>query len=1205
MWFKILKFEIQYRKKRPATYVYFAILFLMAVLTMSTDIIQVGGGSGLVKENSPTTIANMMAILSGIMMMITSAIMGVSVLRDFEHNTESMLFTSPITKFDYLMGRFLGSFIVVLFVFGGMVLGFMLGEVFNPDKDKMLPFNLYNYLHPFITIVIPNLFFSSALFFITGALSRKMVTVYAQWILLFAVYQIALIVTSEVDNREIAALIDPFAIRTIQNKIQYWTVAEQNSMVVPFTGVVMWNRLMWMGIGLIALIVGYFSFSFNVVRKSWFKKKAAKEESASKTDITIPTVKFNFGIYTYLLQLRKQTWFYFKTVIRSIPFKAIIGFGFFIMIVNSFFIGRVFGTYTYPTTYLMLELITGAFGLFFLIILVFYSGELVWRERDVKINLIQDALPMPDFISLVSKFLGLMLVFAVLNLILIASGVLIQTFKGYYKFDLPVYFYTLFTETFSFVILFSLLAFFVQVMVNNKFLGHAVVIVFFLATGVLELLGLEHNLFQFGSASLGTYSEMNGYGHFVTSFSWFDVYWLAFSIFLFGVAVVFAVRGSEAAMKWRWHVGKMRLSRPILTLIITTFLTFILSGCYIFYNTNVENTYRNSDEQEALQADYERALKKYEFVMQPKVTSMNVKAELYPYDRDYSMEGTYTLKNFEDQPIDSIHIQLGLDEDLTYENVTFSRASTIVESYDQYRYYIHKLNEPLQPGDSIDLNFKFVYNTTGFKESGSNTSIVFNGTFLNNGSFPSLGYNAGNELGSDDDRKDNDLEPKERMMRRDNPIGLRQNFISDDSHGIDFEIVVGTVPDQIAVAPGYLQREWEENGRKYFHYKMDQKMMPFFNIVSARYVTVEDQTTISLNDSTDRDISLEIYYHTGHEYNLESMMKGMKHSFKYFSENFSPYQYRQMRILEFPRYASFAQSFANTVPFSEAIGFMVKIEEEDDVDVTYFVTAHELAHQWWGHQLFPANVQGSAVLSETLSQYSALMVMKQQYPQEHLKEFLKEELNRYLSGRTTEQKKEMPLALAENQAYIHYGKGANIMYALQDYIGEDSVNVALQRLIDDWGFGALERNGRYATTIDLIGYLRDVTPDSLQGVITDFFDKIILYENKVENATYTELGTDKYLVSLDLSTKKMQSDSIGLSSQIEINDWIDVGIYANDEEGDEKLIYMKKHKFTEDQTSIEVEVDKKPSSAGVDPLNKLIDRNPEDNTKKLSEATST
>lgn len=1204
MWFNILKFELQYRKKRPATYIYFAILFLMAALTMSTDIIQIGGGSGMVKENAPTTISNMMAILTAFMMMITSAIMGVAVLRDFEHNTESMLFTSPITKKDYLLGRFLGSFIVVLFVFFGMMLGFIVGAFLNPDTDKMLPFNFYHYLHPFLYIVIPNLLFTSALFFFTGALSRKMVTVYVQWILLFAVYQIAVIMTREVDNRSIAALIDPFAYQTIQNTTQYWTVAEQNSQVIPIEGIVLWNRLLWLAIGIITMVIGYFSFSFNVIRKSWFKKKTEKAEIKSNTHITIPKINFQFGFNTYLLQIRKQSWFYFISVLKGLPFQAIVAFGMFLMIVNSFYIGRTFGTYTYPTTYLMLELITGSFTLFFFIILVFYSGELVWKERDAKFNLIQDALPMPDVVSLISKFFGLMLVFIVMLLFLIGSGVLIQTFKGFYKYDLSIYFSTLFSQTFSILVLFSLLAFFIQTMVNNKFLGHAVLIVFFITMQVLGNLGIEHSLFQFGSASLGTYSEMNGFGHFVTSFSWFDLYWFAFVVFLFGLSVVFAVRGSEAAMKWRWHVGKLRLTKPILTLIIVAFMSFGLSGCYIYYNTNVLNTYRNSDEQEAFAADYERTLKKFEFIKQPKVTRMNVKSELYPSARDYTMEGTYVMKNFENEPIENIHVQLGWDQDLTYESIVFSAPSKIIESYDEYRYYVHQLDQPLQPGDSIELSFKFAFDSRGFKESGSNTSIVYNGTFLNNESFPSLGYDSGRELGSDDTRKDNDLEPKDRMMKRDNPIGLRQNFINDDSHGVDFEIIVGTESDQIAIAPGYLQREWEENGRRYFHYKMDQPMMPFFNIVSARYEVVKDQTTIVVNDSTTKDIQLGIYYHKGHEYNLESMMKGMKDSFKYFSENFSPYQYRQMRILEFPRYATFAQSFANTVPFSEGIGFMVRVEEEDDVDVTYFVTAHELAHQWWGHQLFPASVQGSAVLSETLSQYSALMVMKEVYPQEHIKEFLKEELNRYLRGRTTEQKKEMPLSLAENQAYIHYGKGANIMYALQDYIGEDSINVALKRMIEKWGPGSIERNGRYATTIDLVEYLRAVTPDSMQQVVTDFFDRIILYENKVDEASFTTLNENEYAVSLQLSTKKMESDSLGFSTEIAINDWIDVGIYAKDENGEEKLIYMKKHKFTDTTTDLQIRVNQRPSNVGVDPLNKLIDRNPDDNMKKPTESVS-
>lgn len=1200
MWFKVFQFELEYRKARPATYIYFGVLFLMAFLAVSTDTIQIGGGVGLVKENAPVTIATMMGILTAVFMMITSAIMGVGVLRDFEHKMESMMFTTNLTKFDYLLGRYLGSLVVTVFAFSGILLGFVMGE-FMPwrDAEKLLPFNFYNYFHPFLFIVLPNLFFAGTLFFVTGAISRKMVVVYTQWIVLFAIFQIALIITRDVDNRTLAALIDPFAIRTINNVTQYWTVAEQNSQTIPLTGVFLWNRLLWMGIGVIALILGYFNFSFNVVRSSLFKKKAVKRTETAQTDIAIPTPTLSYGLGSQLLQIWKQAKFYFAYVVKGIPFWAIFLFGFLLFAINSAYVGNVFGTYTYPTTYLMLNLFQGI-TLFFIIIIVFYSGELIWRERDVKFQLIQDALPVRDFTGLISKFLGLIMVFVVMLLFLIFSSVVIQAIKGYFKFDLGLYFSTIFSETFSLLILYTLLAFFIQVMVNNKFLGHAVMIIFFIAMGVLGTLGIEHSLFQFASASLPTYSEMNGYGHFFTRFNWFNFYWFAFAIFLFAVSVMFAVRGSEAAMKWRWKIGQLRLTRPLLIFGITAFLSFGLSGCFIYYNTNVLNAYQNSDDVEAIRADYERTLKKYQYIPQPKITSMDMKVELFPAQRDYTVEGTYEMKNFEKEPIQEIHIQLNGDEQFTHEYVKLSREATITAKYDSFNYFIHTLKEPLQPNETLSLDFKMVFESKGFVESGGNTSIVQNGTFINNSNFPILGYNEGYELGSDSDRKDNDLEPKERLMTRENPIGLGQNFFTDDSHGIDFEIVIGTAIDQIAVAPGYLQKEWEEDGRKYYHYKMDQQMVPFFNVVSARYESVKDKTTIPLTDSTTRDISLEIYYHKGHEYNLESMMKGMKDAFDYYSKNFTPYQFRQMRILEFPRYSNFAQSFANTVPFSEGIGFMLKIEEEDDVDAVYFVTAHELAHQWWGHQLVPANVQGGGTLSESLSQYSALMVMKKEYPQEHIKEFLKEELDRYLGGRTREQKKEMPLALVENQQYIHYGKGANIMYALQDYISEDSVNLALKRLVKKWRGNTKERNGRYATTKDLMLELRAVTPDSLQYILTDFYEKIILFENKVDEATFTELNENSYEVSLKLNTKKMEADSLGQETQIPMNYWIDVGVYGKDEQGEDKLLYLEKHYFDKDDTKLKIKVNSKPIKAGVDPLNKLIDRNPGDNIKSLT-----
>ncbi|NAS31052.1 aminopeptidase [Flavobacteriaceae bacterium R38] len=1200
MWFQIFKFELRYRRKRPATYIYFAILFLISFLAISTDIVQIGGGTGLVKENAPVTIATMMVIISAVFMMITSAIMGVGILRDFEHKTESLLFVNPISKFDYLFGRFLGSFVVLLFVFTGALLGFIIGE-FMPwrDADKLLPFNLWNYLHPFIYYVIPNLLITSVLFFITGAISRKMMIVYIQWILLFAFYQLTLIITAEVENRDLAAILDPFAITTINNATQYWTVTEQNTNVVSIEGVILYNRLLWLGISLLMMIGGYFAFSFNVVRNSLFKKKTVIEVDDTKSDIVIPKAKLTFGLGTHLRQIVSQSVFYFKQVLKSVPFRAIVICGISLLIGNSSFMGRTFGVSTYPTTYLVLELIDD-FNIFFFIILVFYSGELIWKERDAKINLIHDAMPIPDFVGLISKFIGLVLVYCLLLLVLILAGITIQTFKGYYNYELGVYFGTLFSDTLLFLILFTLLSFFIQVMVNNKFIGYATIVVFFILTFALQLWGVEHGLFIFGDTDLGPYSDMNGFGHFLKGFSWFNIYWLGFSVFLFVIAVMFASRGSESTMKIRWKTGKLRLNRPLQFLGVGMFCVFLLSGCYIYYNTNVLNVYYTSDTFEKARADYEKTLKKYQYLNQPAISDVNLKVEIYPSDRDYEAEGYYLLENYENEPIREVHIQLNPDEQFSYEYIKFDRESIVKENVEELKYIIYELKEPLLKEQKLKMSFKTIFETKGFVENRGNTDVVYNGTFFNNGDFPSIGYNEGFELVSDNDRKDYDLKPKERALERDDPKGLTTGGLGD-SRGINFEIVLGTESDQIAIAPGYLQKEWTENERKYYHYKMDVPIENFYNIISAKYEVMEDKMTI-VDDSIEKDINLEIYYHKGHEYNLNRMMKGMKKSLSYFSEAFSPYQYRQMRILEFPRYASFAQSFANTVPFSEGIGFMLEIKEEADVDIAYYVTAHEMAHQWWGHQVNPANVKGGTMIVESLAQYSALMVMQNEYSLENMQEFLKEEMNRYLSGRANEQKKELPLVEVENQQYIHYGKGAVSMYALQDYISEDSVNVALKRFCNDWR--SFETNKRYATTKDLIGYFREVTPDSLQPVITDLFEKIVLFENKTDEASYEKSANGKYLIDIAVSAKKFEADSLGLSKEIAVKDWIDIGVYGKDEKGKDKLLYLKKHKISKPKMNFRIEVDALPEKVGIDPINKLIDRNPEDNIIRISEKST-
>jgi len=424
------------------------------------------------------------------------------------------------------------------------------------------------------------------------------------------------------------------------------------------------------------------------------------------------------------------------------------------------------------------------------------------------------------------------------------------------------------------------------------------------------------------------------------------------------------------------------------------------------------------------------------------------------------------------------------------------------------------------------------------------------------------------------------MAPKPRMPERDNSREAMNTRLSGDSQAISFEMVIGTDSGQIAVAPGYLQKHWTEGGRTYFHYKMDKRMRNFYCIVSARYETLRDRWSPP-HDSLGGPVGLEIYYHKGHEYNLSRMMKAMKMSFSYFSKHFGPYQYRQMRILEFPRYSDNARSFPNTVPFSESIGFMLDIDNEKDVDITFYVTAHEISHQWWGHQVNPANVQGMAMITESLAQYSALMVMKQQYPEERVRQFLQLELNRYLRGRAGETKREMPLALVENQEYIRYGKGAVNFYALQDYISEDSVNLALSRFIRDWNsFDGLLRTDRYPTTADLLDYFREVTPDSMQYVISDLFEKITLFENKVNSAEYVKVSDKEYTVTLELASKKLSADTLGTETQATLNDWIDVGVYGEGENGKDKLIYLKKHRFVGEKKNLVITVKEEPKKSG-------------------------
>jgi hypothetical protein len=515
-------------------------------------------------------------------------------------------------------------------------------------------------------------------------------------------------------------------------------------------------------------------------------------------------------------------------------------------------------------------------------------------------------------------------------------------------------------------------------------------------------------------------------------------------------------------------------------------------------------------------------------------------------------------------PVDIRKLELGVPAELDHDSSTLG-------------YRIYKLEQPLEPQQTTTLEFDLFYDKKGFAHS-VKTDVVSNGTFINSSTMPSFGYDAGREISLERTRKKHGFEAKPRMRDLDDEQGRLHNYISRDAHWVTYEAVVSTAEDQVALSPGYLQREWVEDGRRYFHYAMDAPILHFVSFLSAKYDVVSD----NWND----EVAIEVYHHAKHDWNVTRMIDGVKRSLDYFSAEFSPYQHRQVRILEFPRYASFAQSFPNTIPYSESIGFIARVGE-DDIDYPFYVTAHEVAHQWWAHQVIGGEVQGATVLSETLSQYSALMVMEREYGVEKMRRFLRYELDTYLQGRTTERDKELPLLRVENQGYIHYRKGSVIMYALKDVVGEQNLNRALAGFIDDWGF----KGPPYPTSRDLLTAFLDVTPDEYKNWVRQMFEEIILYENKAESAVAKSLGGGRYEVTLTFDARKLQAGEQGEESEVALNDPIDIGVFGVDDEP----LYFERHQLDDSATEITVTVDGKPVSAGIDPYHKLIDRHPEDN----------
>jgi ABC-2 type transport system permease protein len=1219
MFSTIFKYELKYWFKKPSFYIYATLFFVIAIVIAANkagifDALTTTTGSSIL-ANSPMQIANMFNTLTGLIFFLFPSIIGYSIYRDYKSEMHTILYSYPFTKTNYLLAKFLSGVtvvtIIVLMVGIGMVIGFRLP---GTNQELVGAFNFFAYIQTYLAYIFPNILLYGAIIFAVVLFTRKIVAGFVTFIVLLLAQATMVSLLTNPDYAAIIALLDPTGSSATIYYTKYWTVVEQNTLYVPFKEFIIYNRLLWLGIALFVFgsVSKFFKFTQNPVSFSFKKSKGdriTKRNFGSITRVSLPKVGFSFSFIQYLKITWKQSTIDFKYIVKSVPFMAILIIGTFVLVIDYYGGNNFRGTTRFPVTWRMMHYVEG-YQLAIIICTFLYAGMLSHRSKIARINLLVDATPIPNWTLVISKLLALFKMQVVFLTVILITAITFQIYKGYYNFEIGHYLFELYVLNFIYYALWAMLALFVQTLIKNPYVGVLLLFIIFLivSTALLSYIGVEQSVFIFNKGGGYRYSDMNGYGDYLSSNFIYNLYWfLAGTLFLIG-SILFLVRGLPASFKERLAIATSRFKGRIVIGFWILLVSFLSMGFSIYYENNVLNTSISTKEREQILVDLEKKYTKFKDYAQPKIVSVKIDLDIFPKELNFNVKGTYLLVNKSEVAIDSIFLK----HNEYPSTFAFDKRNTLVTNDTLFRFNIYELQQSLQPGDSLALNFTIKNKPNTLLNTQS--PVLANGTFMNSFELmPSLGYKGGG-ITDNAIRKKYGLANFELKPHPTDATALGTNELTRDADWVDFEATVSTAEDQIAIAPGYLQKEWIKDNRRYFHYKMDSKMLNIYSFNSARYEVKKD---------TWEDIALEIYYHKGHEYNLDRMIAGMKASLDYNSKNFSPYQHKQLRIVEFPRiYGSFAQSYPNTIPFSESHGFIADVDDSDvgGVDFAFGVTSHEVAHQWWAHQVIGADVLGSSMLTESVSEYVRLKTLEHEYGKSKMHTFLKYALDRYLRGRKNERRSETPLMYNNDQAYIRYSKGALVFYALSDYIGEENLNTALHTFVAKNKF----QGPPYTTTIELVDNIRAVTPDSLQYVIKDMFETITLYDNNMVTYTTTKLDTGAYQVALEFNVSKYRSDGKGkkifsdnsiqpLSYQngsggsidsLPLADYIDIGIFGEEEmDGKKKAValYLQKHKITTIHNKITIIVDQKPTEVGVDPYHKLIDTDSKDIRLKTSD----
>ncbi|GAO41921.1 ABC transporter permease/M1 family aminopeptidase [Flavihumibacter petaseus] len=1204
---EIFRFEFRYQVARWHTWLYpLVISFLVFLLTRENFLADALYDDFYV--NAPFVISFVSVFGTLVWILAAGVVAGEATGRDIQSGIHPLLFTTPISKQQYLGGRFLAALCINLIILLAVPAGILIA-VYAPGVDPVAigPFRPGAYLRAFAFITMPNAFVATAIQFSFSALSRKTITAYlGSFLLFFMAYVVSLALIFFLRRPDWAKLTDPVGVITVVSEsTTSWTPYQKNTRMLRLEGPFLWNRVLWMAIAILVLLFTFLRFRLtHPVVRGWFgwlnpfrktKPEMIQDAIAHRATLNVPQVRRNFGFPAWITQTLHIAGNSLWLLLRRRGGVFVLGATVVLLLIGMPENMINMTVPLLPRTVQVLTFLTAPLGepftqwIFIPLVTVIYAGELIWREREAGVNEMTDTSSVPEWSLFLGKFTALAFFLAMWMGALLLAGVLVQLRMGYDQFEPTLYCKVLFGLQLPEYLLFATLVFVIQVLVNQKYIAHLVCFLVYALICFASPLGIHHHLLLYGTGPQWSYTDMRGFGNTITPWAWFKLYWAAWAVLLAVVVRLFWVRGATGSLRERMAMARGRLTRATKTVAVTGSVVMLTAGGFVFYNTNILHDYHGAQAGLRRNADYEKAYKRFEEMQQVSLARVSITADLYPKKGVADIHGRYQLINRTAVSIDTILVTT-LPGGETGP-ISLDRQAQLIPGAEDLGQRVFHLQQALQPGESVQLEFLVKLHRNGFSNSGIDEAIAENGTHLKNVDYlPVVGYDAHREIINASERRTHGL-PQHPLLPPVYALDARNDSVDDGV--ISFEATVSTDADQIAVAPGALQKRWSANGRNYFHYATNAPMRNEYAISSARYALKE--TVWKPAPGFGQAVTIQLYYHPGHAVNLDRIIHSVEASMDFNSRHYGPYPHNTIRIVERPGTGMSLHAELTTIDYQENFSLFHPSDDPEELDLVFAIVAHEAGHQWWGGQLSMVLAEGSGILTESLAWYASMGAVEATYGDAHLKRLMKFMRQPYP---VIPVRPSVPL-LQGFDPYTMYRRGPFALHALGEYIGRPRVDSALKHLIKEHPSGY----GRPATSLSLYRELEKVTPDSTQYLLRDLFKTNTFWDLSLKQVSVKQVDSSLWQVTLRINAGKQEEDSTGRGKEIPMQEWIELGIFPVTAFGDGPgtPIYLKQHLIRTGEQEITVTVPIRPARAAIDPYHLLFDWNREDNYRKVKE----